>query len=46
MKKSYVSPLSDMIGFSTEDILTTSPISVNEKTGDPNALDFNGLDFQ
>ena len=49
MKKSYVSPLSDMIGFSAEDILTTSPtspISVNEKTGDPDALDFNGLDFQ
>lgn len=46
MKKSYVSPLSDMIGFSAEDILTTSPISVNEKTGDLKELDFGGLDFQ
>ena len=43
MKRSYVSPLSDMIGFSAEDILT---ISGNEKTGDPNELNFRGLDFQ
>ena len=43
MKKSYESPLSDMISFSAEDILT---ISGNEKTGDLNELDFRGLDFQ
>lgn len=43
MKKSYVTPLYDVMRFPAEDIMT---ISGDEKTGDLNELDFNGLNFQ
>lgn len=43
MKKSYVTPLYDVMRFPAEDIMT---ISGDEKTGDLNELDFGDLNFQ
>ena len=43
MKKSYVTPLYDVMRFPAEDVMT---ISGDEKTGDLNELDFGDLNFQ